>query len=158
MAQNDKYVVVVRDTRYVLSKSQIEFDSPNYFTKYFFDHTPEAEPRVLELSRDLDLFRIVLDYLSGYSVFPLTEKHIPAYSSSQAVLQDLVADATFYELGGLLRHCQDQNHTREPTPVDETPPPHPTYLALTSVKVVDSKYVDEGELFSSLIFYVLTRL
>ncbi|KAF8593649.1 hypothetical protein BDV93DRAFT_221604, partial [Ceratobasidium sp. AG-I] len=105
----------------------------------------------LELSRDPDLFRIVLDYLSGYVVFPLSDKHIPLHSSSQVVLQNLVADATFYELRGFLKLCQDHTYIREPTPVEEMtppppppPPPRPTYLALTSVSVAPVKYVDEG--------------
>lgn len=149
MTQNDQYIIVVRDTRYVLSKSQIEFDSPNYFTRYFLDETEEAEPRTLELSRDPDLFRIILDYLSGYSIFPLSDKHLPPHSPSQTILQNLLADAAFYDLRGFLKLCQDQTYVREPTPLEEVPPPvRPTYLALTSVSVAGVKYVDEGWLLS----------
>lgn len=105
MTQNDKYIILIHGKRYVLTKAQVEFDSPNYFTKQFFGDTPEAQSRTLELSRDPDLFKLVLDYLSDYWVIPLNVPVIPPRSAFRT-LNDLLRDAKFYELRKLESACQ----------------------------------------------------
>ncbi|KAF8601056.1 hypothetical protein BDV93DRAFT_546025 [Ceratobasidium sp. AG-I] len=105
MTQNDKYTIIIHGKRYVLTKAQVEFDSPNYFTKQFFGDTPEAQSRTLELSRDPDLFKLVLDYLSDYWIIPLNVPAIPPRSAYRT-LNDLLRDAKFYQLGKLESACQ----------------------------------------------------
>jgi hypothetical protein len=103
-SDDDKYTVIVSDQRFVLTKAQIQVDSPNYFTKRFFGNTPEAHSRTLELTRDPDLFRLVVDYLSYYWVIPLNTPSIPPRSAYRT-LNDLNGDAIFYELDKLKAAC-----------------------------------------------------
>ncbi|KAF8750967.1 hypothetical protein RHS01_09023 [Rhizoctonia solani] len=100
MEFNEKYTVSIQGIDFTLSKSQIEFDGPNYFTTCFLGDFRESSTRRVELSRDPDLFRIVLSYLSGYTVLPLNERVIPATMSQEAALLNLRADAEFYQLDG----------------------------------------------------------
>ncbi|KAL5632085.1 hypothetical protein ACGC1H_000193 [Rhizoctonia solani] len=106
MEYNTKYTVSIQGIDFILSKSQIEFDGPNYFTTCFLGDFRESATRRVELSRDPDLFRIVLSYLCGYSVLPLNEKIIPPTMTSEAALLNLRADAEFYQLDGLAQACE----------------------------------------------------
>ncbi|EUC58423.1 BTB domain protein [Rhizoctonia solani AG-3 Rhs1AP] len=106
MEYNKKYTVSIQGVDFILSKSQIEFDGPNYFTTCFLGDFRESVTRRVELSRDPDLFRIVLSYLCGYNVFPLNEKIIPPTMTSESALLNLRADAEFYQLEGLAQACE----------------------------------------------------
>jgi hypothetical protein len=125
------YTVVVQGREFLLSRAQIEFDSPNMFTRYFSNSNPETnynpganyDPRAnyninvnpeinydpgsnqnrLRLSRDADLFMLILDYLSGYTIIPLTANVVPSRMSRENALRNLRADAEYYELQGLMR-------------------------------------------------------
>lgn len=98
----ETYTVRIREETFYLTRDQIEFDSPNYFTFCFLGDFAESETRTLQLSRDPDLFKIVLDYLSGYRVLPLPSAVIPKRMSSESALQNLLVDAEFYLLDGLV--------------------------------------------------------
>ncbi|KAF8712332.1 hypothetical protein RHS03_01193, partial [Rhizoctonia solani] len=113
MEFNEKYTVSIQGIEFTLSKSQIEFDGPNYFTTCFLGDFRESSTRRVELSRDPDLFRIVLSYLSGYTVLPLNERVIPATMSQEAALLNLRADAEFYQLDGLAQACEAFINPRE---------------------------------------------
>ncbi|KAG8702591.1 hypothetical protein FRC12_004250 [Ceratobasidium sp. 428] len=93
-----KYKVVIGDKTFQLSKSQIHFDSPNYFTSCFVDGSDEE----VELSRDPHLFQIIVDYLNGYCVLPLRPDRLPPKTPPEIVLANLRVDADFYQLHGLL--------------------------------------------------------
>ncbi|KAG8783846.1 hypothetical protein FRC12_019293 [Ceratobasidium sp. 428] len=80
----------------------VEFDSPNYFTSCFFGEFSEARTRTVTLLRDPELFKITLDYLSGYDVLPLHESVIPRRMSSDVALRNVLTDAQFYQLDGLI--------------------------------------------------------
>ncbi|RPD58550.1 hypothetical protein L226DRAFT_536983 [Lentinus tigrinus ALCF2SS1-7] len=99
--QQDSYTIHVRGDVFHLSHSQISFDSPNYFTACFESGFAEARERTLRLDRHPALFAIVVDYLSGYPVLPLSTRAIPATMDMQTALRFLLADAQFYELQGL---------------------------------------------------------
>jgi hypothetical protein len=105
MEYDPKYTIVVMNKKFVLTKSQIEFDSPNYFTTCFLGDYREAQTRQIELSRDPSLFAIIVKYLCGYSVLPLNEKQIPPDMSPTSALVNLRVDAAFYQLDGLIRAC-----------------------------------------------------
>ncbi|KAG9124429.1 hypothetical protein FRC07_011671 [Ceratobasidium sp. 392] len=98
----EAYTVVMRGQDFLLTRDQIEFDSPNYFTSCFLGEFTEAQTRTLTLSRDPDLFKIVIDHLSGYDVLPLHDSVIPQRMNSDAALRNLLADAQFYQLDGLM--------------------------------------------------------
>ena len=81
MAKRDHHPFVVhcRDEEFALSESQIKTDSPNYFTNFFLgsfkegkDH--QASPMVLD--RNPELFAVIVEYLSGYPVLPLSRTFI----------------------------------------------------------------------------------
>ncbi|KAF8593651.1 hypothetical protein BDV93DRAFT_422617, partial [Ceratobasidium sp. AG-I] len=104
---NDRFKIIVRDKAFKLSQSQIEFDSPNFFTACFLGDFQEAQTRILEISRDPDLFGIIVDYLCGYTVLPLKESALPARMSLTNALINLRVDAEFYQLHGLAQACND---------------------------------------------------
>ncbi|CAE6454195.1 unnamed protein product [Rhizoctonia solani] len=91
---------VFANQTFKLSRAQIEFDSPNFFTSYF-DQFDQHPPRELELSRDPYLFTIILRYLNGYQILPLHPALVPPYCTLGTTLADLRADARFYHLDGL---------------------------------------------------------
>ncbi|KAG8713162.1 hypothetical protein FRC11_013063 [Ceratobasidium sp. 423] len=103
-----KYTVCIQGREFTLRRSQIEFDSPNYFTTCFLGDFRETETRRIELDRDPDLFRIVISYLNGYVVLPLNEKSLPGGASLRPTLLNLRADAQFYQLDGLIKACDEE--------------------------------------------------
>ncbi|CAE6456201.1 unnamed protein product [Rhizoctonia solani] len=112
MEFSPKYTVSLSGKDFRLDQSQVEFDSPNYFTACFLGDFHEAQTRRIELSRDPDIFHLIASYLSGYSVLPLTDKKIPATMSPASTLYNLRADARFYQLQGLVKECDRfMNHT-----------------------------------------------
>ena len=106
--QPEEYTVVVRGERFVLSRDQIFFDSPNYFTTLFTGTFQKAVNRHQEviLHRDPLLFKIIQTYLSGYSILPLPDDWMPAYMSKEAALKNLLEDARFYGLEKLVELLQ----------------------------------------------------
>ncbi|EUC53458.1 BTB domain protein, putative [Rhizoctonia solani AG-3 Rhs1AP] len=106
MKKDPDYMVTIQDTNFILTKSQIEFDAPNYFTTCFLGDFEESKTLHLKLSRDPGLFRIISDYLCGYNIFPLAEQVVPARMSPQLVLTNLQIDAEFYQLDGLVEQCE----------------------------------------------------
>ncbi|KAB5588513.1 hypothetical protein CTheo_8045 [Ceratobasidium theobromae] len=105
MEHEPEYIITVRGEEFLLTKSQIEFDSPNYFTACFFGDFREAQSRRLKLSRDPDLFRIITNYLCGYKVIPLCQSFTPKLMATATTLINLRADAAFYQLDGLIKEC-----------------------------------------------------
>lgn len=98
----EAYTVHINNEVFTLTKDQVEFDSPNYFTSCFLGDFAESQSHVLYLSRDPDLFRIIIEYLSGYEVLPLNNSVIPRRMNRESVLRNLRVDADFYLLDGLV--------------------------------------------------------
>ncbi|KAM5534171.1 hypothetical protein V8D89_012191 [Ganoderma adspersum] len=101
--QNDVYTVIVRRERFELYHDQITFDSPNYFTACFLSDFSESAARTLRLSRNPTLFSIIVEYLSGYPILPLSAQTIPSTMDLASAHRCLLADAQFY---GLQRLCE----------------------------------------------------
>ncbi|CAE7136595.1 unnamed protein product [Rhizoctonia solani] len=102
MTQSELYRITLRDTTFTLDRSQIEFDSPNYFTSCFLGSFSESHAREITISRNPALFSIIVNYLSGYAILPIQP---PAGMSEQAAVENLLRDALFYgldELAGVL--------------------------------------------------------
>ncbi|KAG8741365.1 hypothetical protein FRC10_002930 [Ceratobasidium sp. 414] len=74
----------------------------------------ESKARAVTLSRDPDLFKIVLDYLSGYKVLPLHESAVTKRMGNDAAVFNLLVDAQFYQLDGLI--SQVEAHKPETVP------------------------------------------
>lgn len=115
MDYDTKYTVSLRGSDFTLTRSQIEFDGPNYFTACFLGNFRESQTHRVELNRDPDLFRIIASYLCGYLVLPLSDRVIPSTMSPSAALLNLRADALFYQLDELIEACDkliEQNRVR----------------------------------------------
>ncbi|CAE6516432.1 unnamed protein product [Rhizoctonia solani] len=104
---NGLYTVIIQDRKFTLTQSQVEFDSPNYFSTRFLGDSRKSQTRQIKLDRDPDLFRIILNHLRGYAVLPLSAKQIPEHMSPATVLSNLRSDAVFYQLNGLVQACQE---------------------------------------------------
>jgi hypothetical protein len=100
----EEYTIVLRGKRFLLSSDQLHFDAPNYFTTLFEGPFQEAAEgrREAVLYRDPHLFRIIETYLSGYKIFPLPGDGWPKYMSKEAAKENLLDDARFYGLDGLV--------------------------------------------------------
>ncbi|TFK84491.1 hypothetical protein K466DRAFT_496484 [Polyporus arcularius HHB13444] len=98
---SQSYTVVLRGEAFQLSHSQIYFDSPNYLTTCFSSGFAESRNRTLRLDRSPALFAIIVDYLSGYTVLPISPRAIPPTMTEATALDNLLADARFYDLQGL---------------------------------------------------------
>ncbi len=98
---NDCYTINVRGEVFFLNNSQISYDSPNYFTACFGSEFSEARSRTLLLNRHPAVFTIIVDYLSGYPVLPLSPRAISATMDMETALRYLLVDAQFYNLQGL---------------------------------------------------------
>ncbi|KZV82664.1 hypothetical protein EXIGLDRAFT_778306 [Exidia glandulosa HHB12029] len=90
----DKYTIILRGEPFTLYGDQIEFDGPNYFTNLFLGDFAESQTRVVELSRSPLLFRILVEYMSGYEVLPLQPASIPPTMSLEMALQNLERTAS----------------------------------------------------------------
>lgn len=112
MEYETKYTVSLQGRRFTLTRSQLEFDSPNYFTAAFLGEFRESQTRYLELNRDPGLFSLICTYLCGYKILPVQDYILAALRSthplgfsSAATLLNLRADAVFYQLDGLVEAC-----------------------------------------------------
>lgn len=78
-------------------------ESPNYFTRTLL--APPSAQRIsprstpFDLDRDPRLFEVVLNYLGGYEILPMSETAFLV--DGKTALRNLSKDAEFYELGGL---------------------------------------------------------
>lgn len=98
---NQRYTVIVRDEQFSLQRSQIEFDAPNYFTAYFLGEFRESGCTTLVLDRNPDLFAILVEYMSGYTILPLSSRSLPRTMDPMLALRNLAEDAAFYGLSHL---------------------------------------------------------
>ncbi|KZV84405.1 hypothetical protein EXIGLDRAFT_290379 [Exidia glandulosa HHB12029] len=99
----DQYTVVLRGETFTLYRDQIEFDSPNYFTALFLGDFRESRTQRVALSRSPDLFRVIVEYMSGYTVLPLAPAMVPSTMTPETALANLLNDAEYYQLSGLVR-------------------------------------------------------
>ncbi|KAI5474261.1 hypothetical protein MNV49_003758 [Pseudohyphozyma bogoriensis] len=115
--RGDEYVVVARGTRFVLSRSQVEFDGPNFFTAAFLDHDfSESSSRTLHTDRHPLLFAIICDYLAGYNVLPLQPAALPPTMSVKVGMDNLGKDAEYFQLDKLKE--QLDRMTRPSLPIE----------------------------------------
>ncbi|QRV97061.1 hypothetical protein RhiJN_25080 [Ceratobasidium sp. AG-Ba] len=104
MASANEFTVLVSEKLFKITRKQIHFDAPNYFTKRVLTNPPTVGSRIMELSRDAEMFQFILDYPSGYSAISTDRLVISCLPASRSI-QDLLVDATFYELDKLKAIC-----------------------------------------------------
>lgn len=148
MEHEPEYIITVRGEEFLLTKSQIEFDSPNYFTACFFGDFREAQSRRLKLSRDPDLFRIITNYLCGYKVIPLCQSFTPKLMATATTLINLRADAAFYQLDGLIKECDAHIRPERNTITDSN-----RYLLLGS-QYKHAQIEDIGKFLIAVDFFI----
>ncbi|KAH8913938.1 hypothetical protein BT69DRAFT_1343827 [Atractiella rhizophila] len=102
------FQIFVRETEFTLSKTQIMFDSPNFFTRAFFGEFEEANSHSIRIDVHPQLFKIVIDYLSGYDVFPISDTAVPSTMSKDTVLKNLLKDAAFLDLDHFTQLLQEE--------------------------------------------------
>jgi hypothetical protein len=99
------FLVRVRDERFELTDTQIEIDSPNFFPAAFSGDWQEEPGGALVLRKQHpDYFALIVEYLSGYRLFPLDG---PAELHRKR-LANLKVDAQFLQLDGLLRCIEEE--------------------------------------------------
>lgn len=145
MERDTEYTIRLRGKTFYLTKSQIEFDSPNYFTMCFLGNFREAQTRRLSLSRSPELFEIIVDYLSGRKVLPLDQESIPAHMSPETALAKLRTEAVFYQLDGLIQ-------AGEELPCEQDTISDDKYMALLA-KVYHSDGMEIGNVHCSPVIY-----
>ncbi|KAI0742415.1 hypothetical protein C8Q80DRAFT_906167 [Daedaleopsis nitida] len=109
------YAIIVRGEEFRLTHEQISSDAPNYFTDCFSESSgfQEAKDRVVRLDRNPALFALIVEYLSGYPILPLTADSLPPGMGLTMANRCLLADAQYYNLGQL---CLLLTQPRMPTP------------------------------------------
>ncbi|GAA5837688.1 hypothetical protein JCM5353_003817 [Sporobolomyces roseus] len=76
------YTVVCREVPFRLTRSQIESDSPNYFTTAFLDGGfAESGSKIIHLDTHPRLFALIVEHLSGYPILPLQPCTLPSFLS-----------------------------------------------------------------------------
>jgi hypothetical protein len=97
------FTVQVRDETFELTRTQVQFDAPNLFTAAFSGdwHEKPGEALVLR-EQHPDSFRLVVESLSGYEVFPLEGP----LEQQRKRLANLRVDASFLSLDRLLRRIE----------------------------------------------------
>ncbi|ORY78416.1 hypothetical protein BCR35DRAFT_352917 [Leucosporidium creatinivorum] len=95
--------VIVRGVPFHLSPAQLEADSPNIWTE---NARQSGFWYPLHVDRDPRLFEVVLNHLSGYDIFPLSER---GFKTDQlSVTRNLEKDAEFYQLDRLRARVKEE--------------------------------------------------
>ncbi|CAE6513440.1 unnamed protein product [Rhizoctonia solani] len=152
-AQEPVYTVIAQGRAYQLTRSQIEFDSPNYFTMCFLGDFKEAQTRRLDISQDPVVFSFIVDYLSGYQILP--RGHVNSLSTTtDMTLNKLRTDAAFFQLDGLV-HLMDSLLI----PYVEIMKPTEKYLAfLGTYRPIDRNLETTAEVFNNVHRWSATAL
>jgi hypothetical protein len=100
------YQVYVQGKAFTLYEEQIRYDAPNAITEHFdqphpWDPKQSAPP--MQLARDPILFGIIVQYLSGYEVLPLSENGLPPGMTIETAMKNLIKDADALRLRNLVK-------------------------------------------------------
>ncbi|QRV95514.1 regulator of telomere elongation helicase 1 [Ceratobasidium sp. AG-Ba] len=119
---SEEYIVVVQGSTFCLSRSQIEYDSPNLFTDYFLGTIPQQPQTQLRLSRNSALFMLIVEHLCGYEILPLHENALPTRMTPDNAVKNLRADAAFFRLEKLKNIIDKHIKSQIQPKVDEVVP------------------------------------
>lgn len=104
---NEMFTVKLRGVPMQISRSQIQADSPggNFFAASLLGDFSEASDRTLTLDRHPAIFRLILDHLSGYRIFPLDKLILKSHHgdalSVERALRYIQDDAEYFGLSRL---------------------------------------------------------
>ncbi|KAG9088171.1 hypothetical protein FRC06_002193 [Ceratobasidium sp. 370] len=93
--------VVVSGTKFVLTQDQFKVDGPNYFTDAVAAHAGRFFGPQAKVSRNPELFKLVVDFLNGYAVLPKDAPLPKGMPCRKVALKNLIAEAKFYRLNSL---------------------------------------------------------
>lgn len=98
-----EFKIIVRGTVFLVTESDIELDSPNYFTSAFAkDGFQESKTRSITLNNyNPIIFQVLVDYLQGEKIFPLPEI-LAGTKSREVVMSSLKDYAEYFQLDKLL--------------------------------------------------------
>ncbi|QRV98556.1 The BTB (BR-C, ttk and bab)/POZ (Pox virus and Zinc finger) domain [Ceratobasidium sp. AG-Ba] len=96
-----KLTVIVSGTKFVLTQDQYKIDGPNYFTDAVAAHTGRFRGPRVKVSRNPEMFKVVLDYLNGYTILPKDGSLPNGITNRKIALKNLIAEAKFYRLNSL---------------------------------------------------------
>lgn len=98
------YVHFPPDRTYALTSTMLQHDAPSMFSRVFLSNSTfhESTSRKITITdKSPDLFSFILDYLRGYTIFPLNESAVPPrWLPLHKTYENLRRDASYY---GLLR-------------------------------------------------------
>ncbi|KAG9124431.1 hypothetical protein FRC07_011673 [Ceratobasidium sp. 392] len=99
--------VIVSGIKFVLTQDQFKVDGPNYFTDAVAAHTGHFRGPQVKVSRNPELFKLVVDFLNGYDVMPQGAPLPAGIASRKVALRNLIAEAKFYRLSSLENIAQE---------------------------------------------------
>ena len=92
------------NTTFTLTSTMLQHDAPSMFSRVFLSNSlfHETTSRTITITdKSPDLFQFILDYLRGYTIFPLVESAVPPkWLPLHKTYDNLRRDAAYY---GLLR-------------------------------------------------------
>lgn len=92
------------DVTFTITADMLKHDAPSMFSSVFLSNSQFQETSSREITipnKSPELFTLILDYLRGYTIFPLNESAIPPrWLPLQKTYDNLRRDASYY---GLLR-------------------------------------------------------
>jgi hypothetical protein len=102
------YAIIVSGERLTFTREQLESEPNNKFAEYFFDTStqPSTEKREMRIEKEPGLFKLIQTHLRGYNIFPIRDGFIPCMTVS-GVLENLMKEAEYYALGGLIQKLQN---------------------------------------------------
>jgi hypothetical protein len=94
---------------FVLTSTMLHHDTPNMFSNAFLSSSrfiETAHRRITITDKSPELFTFIVDYLRGYSIFPLDESAIPKrWLPLHKTYENLKRDAAYYGLLRLEKEC-----------------------------------------------------
>jgi hypothetical protein len=102
------YTIIVSGERLTFSREQLESDPRNKLAEYFFGSPSQPSTGKLELRLEKEpaLFKLIQAHLRGYNIFPIRDGFVP-YMTADGVLDNLLKEAEYYALGGLVQRLQN---------------------------------------------------
>lgn len=112
--ENETFTVKLRGVPMQISRSQIQADTPggNFFAASLLGDFAEASERTLSLDRHPAIFKLILDHLSGYRIFPLDKIILKSFygdgMSVERALRYIQDDAEYYGFSRLHALASDE--------------------------------------------------
>jgi hypothetical protein len=102
------YAIIVSGERLIFTREQLESEPNNKFAEYFFGSTsgPSTQERELRIENEPALFKLIQAHLRGHNILPIRDGFVP-YMTVEGVLENLLKEAEYYALGGLVQKLQN---------------------------------------------------